>query len=162
MGPSEAEESSDDTCAPTHLLANQWLAALDAPGKGIDPVLLARAAHEARHNLRTLYSLLVIRNGYIVFEEHYHDHEPRDAYSVRSVTKSITSALVGIAYQDQYLTSLDQTVAELLPEHIAADADPRKRAITVQDVLTMQAGLKWDEADEWKLSGSANWLAFYS
>jgi hypothetical protein len=33
----------------------------------IDPVMLARAAHEARHNLPTLYSLLVIRNGHIVF-----------------------------------------------------------------------------------------------
>ena len=126
----------------------------------IDPVMLARAAHEARHNLPTLYSLLVIRNGHIVLEEHYHGHKPGDLYSVRSVTKSVTSALVGIACHDQYLTGLDQKVADLLPEYIGADADPRKHAMTVQDVLTMQAGLRWDESDEWKLDGSENWVAF--
>jgi CubicO group peptidase (beta-lactamase class C family) len=116
--------------------------------QGVDPEMLARAAHEARHNLPNLYSLLVIRNGHIVFEEHYHGHRPGDAYSVRSVTKSFTSALVGIACQDQHLAGLDQKLAELLPEYIGGDADPRKQAITVKDLLTMQAGLRWDEPDE--------------
>src|SRR5215212_7348288 len=128
--------------------------------QGIDPVMLARAAHEARHKLPTLYSMLVIRHGHIVFEEHYHGHKPGDIYSVRSVTKSVTSALVSIACQEQYLTGLDQKVAELLPEYIGADAESRKHAMTVKDVLTMQAGLRWDEPDEWALDGSENWVAF--
>jgi len=129
--------------------------------QGIDPVMLARAAHEARDNLPTLYSLLVIRNGHIVFEEHYHGHTPSDLYSVRSVTKSVISALVGIACKDQYLAGLDQKVAEVLPEYLAGDADPHKLEMTVKDLLTMQAGLRWDEPyDEWKLYDSENWAAF--
>jgi CubicO group peptidase (beta-lactamase class C family) len=128
--------------------------------QGIDPVLLARAAYEARHHLPTLYSLLVIRHRHIVFEEHYHGHTSSDTYSVRSVTKSITSALVGIACQQQYLAGLDQRVAHLLPEYIGADDDSRKHKMTIKDLLTMQAGLWWDEADEWRLYGSENWVAF--
>jgi hypothetical protein len=59
--------------------------------QGVDPAMLARAADFARENLPTLYSLLVIRNGHIVLEEHYRGHKPGDLYSVRSVTKSFTS-----------------------------------------------------------------------
>jgi CubicO group peptidase (beta-lactamase class C family) len=88
--------------------------------QGIDPTLLAQAAHEARDNMPTLYSLLIIRNGYLVFEEHYRGHKPSDLYSVRSVTKSVTSALVGIAGQSDYLSGLEQKVAELLPEYFSS------------------------------------------
>jgi CubicO group peptidase (beta-lactamase class C family) len=129
--------------------------------QGIDAAGLTRAAREARDNLPTLYSLLVIRNGHIVFEEHFHDHAPSDAYSVRSVTKSVTSALIGIACKEHYLTGLDQNVAGLLPEYIATDTDPRKLGMTVKDLLMMQAGLQWDERyDYWKLYESENWVAF--
>jgi CubicO group peptidase (beta-lactamase class C family) len=126
----------------------------------MDPVMLARAADYGRENLPTLYSLLVIRNGHIVLEEHFRGHKPGDLYSVRSVTKSFTSALVGIALKKQYLTGLDLKIADLLPEYIAANAVPRKRAITIADLLTMQAGLRWDASDEWKFYGSENWIDF--
>jgi CubicO group peptidase (beta-lactamase class C family) len=147
------------TNVPIYWPTNGWRWSMPQE-QGIHPVALARAAHEARHNLPTLTSLLVIRNGYIVFEEHFRGHAPTDIYSVRSVTKSVTSALVGIAYQARYLAGLDQAVAELLPEHIGTDHDPRKRAITIKDLLTMQAGLRWEETDEWRFYEHDDWVAF--
>jgi CubicO group peptidase (beta-lactamase class C family) len=147
------------TNVPTFWPTNGWRWSTPQE-QGVDPVGLARAAHEARHNLPTLYSLLVIRNGYIVFEEHYRGHAPTDLYSVRSVTKSVTSALVGIACEARYLTGLDQTVAELLPEYIGTDHDSRKRNITIKDLLTMQAGLRWEKADEWRFYEHDDWVAF--
>jgi CubicO group peptidase (beta-lactamase class C family) len=149
-----------DARQPTYWPTNGWRRS--APeDHGVDAPALTRAAHEARDSLPTLCSLLVISNGHIIFEEHYRGPTPGDLYSVRSVTKSVTSALVGIAQQEGTLAGLDQQVAELLPEHIAGDADPRKRMLTVEDLLTMRAGLRWDEPrDEWKLYGSEDWVAF--
>jgi CubicO group peptidase (beta-lactamase class C family) len=126
----------------------------------IDPVILARAAHEARDNMPTLYSLLIIRNGYVALEEHYRGHKPGDLYSVRSVTKSVTSALIGIACQAHYLAGLDQTVAELLPEYFGVDDEPRKLQMTIKDLLTMQAGLQWGPPNEWRFYQYADWVAF--
>jgi CubicO group peptidase (beta-lactamase class C family) len=144
---------------PTYWPTNGWLRSTPEE-QGIEPNMLAQAAHEARYNLPTLYSLLVIRNGHIVFEEHYRGHTSGDLYSVRSVTKSVTSTLIGIACQEQLLVGLEQKIGALLPEYIGADAEPRKRQMTIKDVLAMQAGLHWDNADEWNLYGSEDWVAF--
>jgi CubicO group peptidase (beta-lactamase class C family) len=61
------------------------------------------------------------------------------------VTKSFTSALVGIALGDHHLKSLDQTVGQLLAAHLPADADPRLAKVTVQQLLTMTSGLAGDD-----------------
>jgi hypothetical protein len=53
-----------------------------------------------------------------------------DGHDVRSVTKSFVSALVGIALGDRQLQGLDQTVEELLADHLPATADPRLRQVT--------------------------------
>jgi CubicO group peptidase (beta-lactamase class C family) len=128
--------------------------------QGTDPRMLAQAAQEAHDTLPTLYSLLVIRNGHIIFEEHYRGHKSDDLYSVRSVTKSVTSALIGIACQAQYLSGLDQRVAELLPEYFSADDEPRKLQMTIKDLLTMRAGLRWGPPNEWRFYQYTDWVAF--
>jgi CubicO group peptidase (beta-lactamase class C family) len=89
-----------------------------------------------------------------------------DGHNSHSVTKSITSALVGIALADHKLKSLDQTVGELLATHLPANADPRLRRVTVQQLLTMTSGLASDAKpggrDEllWnRMLGSRDWVA---
>lgn len=55
------------------------------------------------------------------------------------------SALVGIAFEEGILDSLDQTVSEYFPEYITDDMDPRKGSITLRHLLTMTSGLDLDE-----------------
>ena len=62
------------------------------------------------------------------------------------MTKSFVSALVGIALKDRHLRDLDQTVGELLADHLPANADPRLRRVTIRQLLTMTAGLGGDDA----------------
>jgi hypothetical protein len=62
-------------------------------------------------------SLLVVRHGYLVYERYWHEFDAGDGHNSHSVTKSATSALVGIALGGRHLTSLDQTVGELLATH---------------------------------------------
>jgi CubicO group peptidase (beta-lactamase class C family) len=90
-------------------------------------------------------SLLVVRHGYLVYEHYWHGFDAADGHDVRSVTKSVTSALVGIALAEGRLQSLDQPVARLVAAHLPTHADPRLRAVTVRQLLTMTGGLAGDE-----------------
>ena len=75
--------------------------------------------------------MLVVRHGYLVFEKYYRGHNRSDEYNIKSITKSVTSALVGIALEQRYLRSLDQTLVEYLPKYAAGSLDERKHAITL-------------------------------
>lgn len=104
-----------------------------------------------------LHSLLVARRGALAFE-HYRKGTgeggrdwPPDAqhggavkHDLRSATKSVTGLLAGIALARKHIHDLDAPVLEWFPEY--ADLRTREKArITVRHLLTMSAGLDWDE-----------------
>ena len=91
-------------------------------------------------------SVLVIRHGYLVYERYWQGFTAGDGHDSRSVTKSFVSALVGITLRDQHLASLDQTVDELLADHLPANADPRLRQASVKQLLAMTSGLPSDDS----------------
>lgn len=107
----------------------------------------------------SIHAVLIERNGFLVYEEYFAGEDVRrgrgprgrivfDAYTphdIRSVTKSVTSALVGIALHSGLLDSLDQPLLDLFPEY-ADVAAPDTRRITLRHALTMTAGLEWHEA----------------
>ncbi|MCV2395646.1 beta-lactamase family protein [Actinotalea sp. M2MS4P-6] len=111
----------------------------------LDPDLVADLYWRAAH-LETIYSLLVIKNGYLVAEEYYRVGSPQQSTNVQSVTKSYTGALVGLALEDGCLPSLDEPMMTYFPELEARLDDPRKDEITVRDLLQMRAGYPWLEA----------------
>ncbi len=113
--------------------------------QGIDSRGLVRAVSRVRDECVNLHSLIMIRNGHVIFEVYVPPYDKDTLHNVKSVTKSIMSALVGIALQEGILDSLDQTVSEYFPEYITDDMDPRKRSITLRHLLTMTSGLDLDE-----------------
>jgi CubicO group peptidase (beta-lactamase class C family) len=119
-----------------------WRAAPPAQ-VGLDPEVLAKLDTNAAYHPQ-LRSLLVVRHGYLVDERYWHG-DAGSGQEAFSVTKSFTSALVGIALGDHHLKSLDQTVGELLARHLPADADPRLAKVTVRQLLTMPSGLAGDD-----------------
>ena len=66
-------------------------------------------------------------------------------HSMQSVTKSVASALVGIAISRGEFPDLDTPVLEFFDEAAVQNVDGRKRAMTLRDLLTMTDGLLWDE-----------------
>ncbi len=108
----------------------------------------------------TLLSLLVVHHKALVFERYYHQGRADEAINVKSVTKSVISALVGIALKQGYLASLDQCVGDFFPQYIPANGDPRKQAITLKQLLTLRSGLSWQEDTEnlQRLFASDNWV----
>lgn len=87
-------------------------------------------------------AFLVVVDGQTVVER-YDASTPTDTHDVFSVTKSVMSLLTGIALEQGHLTSVDQTLAELLPAYAPVMA-PEVAAITLEQVLTMTAGLPID------------------
>ena len=113
--------------------------------QGLDPQLVAELYYNASQ-LDTAYSLLILKNGYLVAEDYFHIGKPDLQVNIHSVTKSINSALVGIAFEQGCLTSLDQKMMEFFPEFANRVRDPRKNDITIRQMLQMRAGYPWEEA----------------
>jgi CubicO group peptidase (beta-lactamase class C family) len=133
--------------------------------QGMDPAVLADLDTKVPERYPQVRSLLVVRHGYLVYERYWHGFDASDGQNSHSVTKSVTSALVGIALGEGHLQSLDQTVGELLATHLPPKADPRLRRVTIQQLLTMTSGLASDARpggrDEllWnRMLGSRDWV----
>jgi CubicO group peptidase (beta-lactamase class C family) len=104
-----------------------------------------RSAFDEAEKKSYMYSLLVVKNGYLVAEAYYHGRNKNTLDLIFSATKSVTSALIGIAVQEGRIDSLDQKMMDFFPEYDTPDLDPRKKEITIRHLLTMQSGFE-DEA----------------
>ena len=95
---------------------------------------------------KKINSILVARNGKIVYEKYFGDYTESSLMNTRSCTKTITSMLVGIAIEQGKLT-LNAPVFSFFPDKKPVEnPDPRKEKITVEDFLTMSSIL---ECDDW-------------
>ena len=91
-----------------------------------------------------LKSLLIIRHGYLVYERYFLDNNESSLQEIYSITKSFTSALIGIAVGEGYL-NISQKMLDFFPNRTIANLDARKENITIEHLLTMTSGLKWNE-----------------
>jgi CubicO group peptidase (beta-lactamase class C family) len=112
--------------------------------------------------LDNLYSLLIVKNGYLIAEKYYNGITVNDAVRTASVTKSITSALTGIAIRENLITGTDQKFKDFFPEVNWESSDPRKSEITIGHILQMRSGYPWEEFDGYleTLFNASNWIPF--
>ena len=116
--------------------------------------VFARAAELPR-----LHALLVAHRGQIVAEQRIRGGGLDAPTNVKSVSKSIISALVGVAIAEGKLRGVDQPIAPLFREH-RAHADPRLARVTVGDLLSMRSGLARTSGEGYgPWVRSKNWIA---
>jgi CubicO group peptidase (beta-lactamase class C family) len=130
------------------------------PAPAVDTAVLARAVERAR-GLDQLHSLIVGHRGAPVFAEAFRGPGLEVPANIKSASKSVIGALVGIAIDRGLLEGVNQPVAPILGEWVPADADPRVAEITVDHLLTMRAGLERTSGPNygrWVQSG--NWVGF--
>ena len=115
-------------------------------------------AHEAALRLPRLHSLLISHRGELVFEEYYNGADPRRPANMKSASKSVISALIGIAIDEGHIKSVEDPITKYFPGYIFNQTNPDKRLITIENLLTMQSGLettsnrnygKWVLSDNW-------------
>lgn len=93
-----------------------------------------------------LRSLLVIKNQKLVAEQYFNGAVADDLLHLRSVTKTVTAAILGIAIEEGIINGLDNTIGEYLQQDYPW-LDEQKSAITIAQLLTMSSGFLWDEDD---------------
>ena len=108
-----------------------------------------------------VHSVLVARNGKVVFESYYKPYNPDTTYIVHSLTKLFTNTAAGIAYS-QGKFKLDDKVISFFPERVPKDAGDNLKAMTIKDLITMRNGhARMISGNEWRPLKSS-WLdAFF-
>jgi CubicO group peptidase (beta-lactamase class C family) len=123
-------------------------------GHAIDAAKLAIADAFAQNDPLTR-CLLVVKDGYIVFEKYYGGGARDQSSNLWSVTKSFTSALVGILFTRNLITNADELMTAYMPDY------PEFGGMTIRHVLTHTSGLSWaEEGEPWvKWTRSDDWIA---
>lgn len=129
--------------------------------QGLERRLLDEAYFNAL-KLETLYGMLVVKNGYLIAEAYFNEGSIEQVSGRQSATKSVTSALVGIALDRGHLTSLDQNMVDFFPELLPL-SDSRKNQITLRQLLKMRGGYVDEEKvdpyfDIMFMSGDYHWV----
>ena len=120
----------------------------DLASVGLDSADVARIVNGvADGTYSEVHSLLVYRRGRLAVEEYFYDYDRDRRHQLRSATKSVVSALAGIAIDRHALRGEDELVAARLPYDSYANPDPRKERLTLKDLLTMRSGLACDDWD---------------
>lgn len=145
----------------------------DPISEGMDPLVIDSIHQDITSGIYGLIDrFLVIRHGKIVADHRYtqdykriaqnydttnhpynYDHPAWHPYykntglhTLQSVTKSITSALLGIALDRKNMHDLNIKVTPFFKEYNIHPTDPRKNDISIEDLLTMRSGMDWDES----------------
>jgi len=98
-------------------------------------------------NIDNIHSVLVVRNGKIVLEDYFYGYAPHQIHSVMSVSKSISSILIGIGNDQTKIPSVDKKIYELFHTNRDITWDELKKMIRLKHVLNMTAGLDWNDID---------------
>ena len=117
------------------------------------------AALERAETLKPLRTVVIAHKGRIVAERGYRGFTAKDPASIMSASKSIVSALVGIAIDKGILEGTDQKIATILRSDMPENSDPRLAEITIGNLLSMQSGLRSTSGPQYGAwIGSANWV----
>jgi len=93
-----------------------------------------------------LNGLVVVRHGYVVLEEYANGSFAGQVHEMQSVTKSVTSLLMGIAIDQGKISGVDAKALDFFPEYSDfKNMDDRKRAVTLKSILMMESGINFYE-----------------
>ena len=127
----------------------------------IDSSLLIKAVDKINcGKYDEVHSMIIFKDNKLVFEEYFPGHKYKwdgpnhhgewvnwdrsVPQNTMSATKSITSACIGIAIEKGFIESVHQPMFDFLPEYQHLNTDGKDK-ISIEHLLTMTSGLKWDE-----------------
>jgi CubicO group peptidase (beta-lactamase class C family) len=144
-------------------------ASLDA--ENIDRVLIGKLAERIQdQSYKNIHSLLLVKNGKLVLEEYFpgpdsngefRHYDRNRIHEMASVTKSVSSILVGIAIDQHLIRGTDEKVSALFPEYADVFADHKRDDLQLKHLLTMTAGLAWNEWTHPYSDPRNDWVALH-
>lgn len=131
-----------------------FLAGLPGMGRAEAALLLDQAA-----SLSQLRAVAIWQGGREIAARGYRGFDPDRAANIKSASKSVISALAGIAIARGVFSGADQKVAEVLRRDLPPRPDPRMDQLTLGHLLSMQAGLQRQSGPNYgRWVASRNWV----
>lgn len=145
---------------------NDWKVANPA-SVGLNSEILNNLDKFIRQNPQTnIHSILIIKDDRLVFEKYFSGKdedwgddlgtvvfEQNTRHDMRSISKSVTSALVGIAISEGVISNTHANALTLFPEY-SEQMSPDKSKLTLHHILTMTSGLDWFEPSDYTNQGN--------
>lgn len=120
--------------------ATDWVTATPE-SVGIDSARLAAAIESLRQGGAPIHSLLIVRQGKLVAEAYFHPYDGKTPHDIASVTKPITTTLIGLAIDKGLIAGVDEPMLAIFRDQGIANVDERKQAVRLEHLLTMSSGL---------------------
>lgn len=156
----DAVDESQDASRPTQLKDGWATASID--DFGIDKEGLTRLVSDIQANkLVNTHSVLIAKEGKLVYENYFEGFNADIPHDLRSASKSISSAIIGIAIDEGIIENVDQKLYDFLPEEYQSTKDELKSKISLKDLLTMSSGLDVNSAaneDNYQRKMGTPWL----
>ncbi|MFT8315383.1 MAG: serine hydrolase [Clostridium sp.] len=102
--------------------------------------------------------IIVLKNGKTLYENYYNGYTADNAIHVYSVTKSVFSALIGMAIDKGHIKSVDRKVLDFFPDYTVKTREKTIQSVTIKDMLTMTAPYKYKLEPYEKFFASDNWI----
>ena len=172
-----------DLIAAGELQLNVSKPAVDEKSTGIRPIEPAsgwRISHDtydrelisdlkrkiAQGLYKQITSVVVVKNGELLIEEYFNGANRSTLHDTRSVGKSFTSAVMGIAIDDGYIKSENQRLSDFYDLKRFANYSPQKESVSIKNLLTMSSGFDANDdeeespGNEEKMYPTADWVRF--
>jgi CubicO group peptidase (beta-lactamase class C family) len=134
---------------------------------GLNVALIGKMVEQiANETHKNVDSVLLIKKGKLVLEEYFYQYDRDKLHQLRSATKSVVSALVGIALDQKLITSKEEKVVPFFREYEIKNPSAEKRAITLEHLLACESGLACEDGnpespgEEQKMNASPDWVRF--
>ena len=128
--------------------------------KGFSEKDIIELESSLKKGYNNIAGIVVVKNGYIQYENYFNGHNKHEKYSQASVTKSVLSSLIGIAMKDNSIKTLDEKVLNYFPEYKTDNIV--KRDVRVLDLITCVAPYPFESRNEpiGDLIDSPNWMNY--
>ncbi len=122
----------------------------------IDDQLLFEAVEKVEQD-RGILSLIVYRNSDIIVEAYFGKGGVDSLHRTKSVTKSVTGILIGMAIDQGHINSINETVGDYLSDYLTPE-DSIIARVTIRELLTMSGGFDWNELTDTDWIYWNNWI----
>ena len=136
---------------------DEWMEVSSLEAEGISSSMLAFMDEESNAKLKHIHSILITKNGKLVFEEYFHGYDRAYLHDIRSAFKSFSALLVGKAMMHNDDLTVHSTLASYYPAYDIQDDE--KNTINVHHALTMSTGIALEDEDEMQWNNS-DWVAY--
>lgn len=122
--------------------------------QGMSSTSLIEMMEHIKKNNYNIQSVTIVRNGYLILDAYINLFKEGQKHETYSVTKSVMSALIGIAIDKGYIKDVNQTIIQLFPDKNFDNLSESKKSITLKDLLMMVSGLDCNHGSVDKLAGT--------